>query len=143
VTSLETECVICAAGRPLDIIADGPRCWTTASARAALPGYVCVVSKTHAVEPFDLPDDEQAAFWLEVSAVARAVRDTVRSPKINYEIHGNTIEHLHVHIFPRYSADPFTNAPIDAASRRFDRSAAELEELSVAIRTALNARSSG
>ncbi len=30
-------------------------CWVTAAAQgASLPGYVCVVSKTHVTEPFDL-----------------------------------------------------------------------------------------
>ena len=37
----------------------------TAAARAPLPGYICVVSKTHVSEPFDLPPNQQAAFWLE------------------------------------------------------------------------------
>lgn len=54
----------------------------------------CVVSKAHVAEPFDLAPDEQAAFWLDVCSVARAVRDAVAASKINYEIHGNTIAHL-------------------------------------------------
>jgi diadenosine tetraphosphate (Ap4A) HIT family hydrolase len=33
--------------------------------------------------------------------------------KINYEIHGNTVPHLHVHIFPRHEGDPFVGGPID------------------------------
>ena len=33
--------------------------------------------------------------------------------KLNYEIHGNTIPHLHVHIFPGYVGDPFEGGPID------------------------------
>ncbi|MGB6535125.1 MAG: hypothetical protein WBF58_04100 [Xanthobacteraceae bacterium] len=32
---------------------------------------------------------------------------------MNYEIHGNTIPHLHLHIFPRYRGDPFEGRPID------------------------------
>ena len=27
--------------------------------------------------------------------------------KMNYEVHGNTIPHLHMHFFPRYAGDPF------------------------------------
>jgi diadenosine tetraphosphate (Ap4A) HIT family hydrolase len=132
-----SECVICASGMPTAVIAEGPRCWVTAPERAPLPGYVCVVSKTHVVEPFDLPREHRAAFWLDVCAVARAVRDEVGSSKINYEIHGNTVPHLHLHVFPRYPGDPFTGAPIDGASRGFRRLPAELRELAVAIQTAL------
>jgi len=32
---------------------------------------------------------------------------------MNYEIHGNSIPHLHVHFFPRYVGDPFENAPVN------------------------------
>jgi diadenosine tetraphosphate (Ap4A) HIT family hydrolase len=136
----DSECVICASGTPAAVIAEGPRCWVTAPERAPLPGYVCVVSKTHVVEPFDLPQDHQAAFWLDVCCVARAVRDAVGSSKINYEIHGNTIRHLHLHVFPRYPDDPFTGGPIDGASQGFRRSPTQLRELTIAIQTALKRR---
>lgn len=33
--------------------------------------------------------------------------------KSNYEIHGNSMPHLHAHLFPRYLDDPFPSAPID------------------------------
>jgi len=54
------------------VVAEGPRCWVTAPAKGPLPGYVCVVSRTHVVEPFDLPQEHQAAFWLDVCSVAQA-----------------------------------------------------------------------
>jgi diadenosine tetraphosphate (Ap4A) HIT family hydrolase len=137
-TGQDVECVICAAGTPTDVIADTVRCWVTAPTRAPLPGYVCVVSKTHAVEPFDLAPEQQAAFWLDVCSMARAVRDAVASSKINDEIHGNTIPHLHLHVFPRYHPDdPFIGKPIDGSSMAFHGSRNELHELAVAIETAL------
>jgi diadenosine tetraphosphate (Ap4A) HIT family hydrolase len=125
------------------VIAGGASCWVTAPECAPLPGYVCVVSKMHAVEPFDLPQGQQAAFWLDVCSVARAVRDAAGSSKINDEIHGNTIPRLHLHVFPRYPNDPFTGEPIDGTSRRFRRSPAELRELAAATQTALESLSKG
>lgn len=92
------ECVIRASGVPSDVIAEAAHCWVTAPERAPLPDYVCVVSRLHAVEPFDLLPDQQAAFWFDVCAVARVVRGAVGAAKINYEIHGNTIPHLHLHV---------------------------------------------
>ena len=118
----ETTCVICRSAASRGVIADSEHCWVTAAPHAPLSGYVCVVSKTHVSEPFDLSPDQQAAFWLDVCAVARAVRDAVSADKINYEIHGNTIEHLHLHIFPRYTGDPFAGQPIDGSSSAFHRS---------------------
>jgi diadenosine tetraphosphate (Ap4A) HIT family hydrolase len=132
------SCVICRNTLPTDVIAESASCWVTAPAAAPLPGYVCVVSKTHVTEPFDLPRDQQAAFWLDVCCTARAVRDTAAAQKINYEIHGNTIAHLHLHVFPRYTGDPFTGGPIDGSSCHFHRSEDELEQLAQAVQRELD-----
>jgi diadenosine tetraphosphate (Ap4A) HIT family hydrolase len=32
---------------------------------------------------------------------------------LNYEIHGNSLPHLHMHFFPRYRGDQFEGQPID------------------------------
>lgn len=132
-----SECLICSSETPSDVIAEGTHCWVTAPQHGPLPGYVCIVFKKHAVEPFDLPLEQQAAFWFDVCAVARAVRDAVEASKVNYEIHGNTIAHLHLHVFPRYPNDPYTGGPIDGASRQFHRSAEDLHQLTKAAESAL------
>jgi diadenosine tetraphosphate (Ap4A) HIT family hydrolase len=38
--------------------------------------------------------------------------------KLNYEIHGNTIPHLHMHFYPRYPGDPFEGGPINPKAVR-------------------------
>ncbi len=134
---LGSSCVICRDAAPHDIIAEGEHCWVTAAVPAPLPGYVCVVSKTHVTEPFDLSPNQQAAFWLDVCRVARAVRDALAATKINYEIHGNTVSHLHLHVFPRYEGDPFSGRPIDGSSSGFHRSRQELARLAQAVQPAL------
>ncbi len=113
-----------------------PRTWVTAPPVAPLPAYVCVVAKIHAVEPFDLRGDARQAFWEEVMTVAEAVRDFSDATKINYEIHGNAIPHLHADLYPRYPGDPFEGRPIDAKTNlNFIRSASDLERLRNAIAT--------
>jgi len=92
-------CIVCTSGRPYGIIADLDHTWVTTDPEVAIFGYVCVISKVHAVEPFDLPD-EGAAFWLEAMAVAQVVNRLYRPVKLNYQIHGNTLPHLHMHLFP-------------------------------------------
>jgi diadenosine tetraphosphate (Ap4A) HIT family hydrolase len=105
----------------------------TAPADAPLPGYVAVVSKRHVTEPFDLDDDEGHAFWDAVMEVARQLRAATDARKMNYEIHGNTIAHLHIHLYPRFPNDPFQGRPIDGGSRSFHRSAADLDRLRGAL----------
>src|SRR5581483_4560196 len=56
-------CPICVRGAPLDVLADFYATWITGGTAAPLPGYACVVSKHHVVEPFELSAIEAAAFW--------------------------------------------------------------------------------
>ncbi len=53
--------------------------------------------------------------------------------KINYEIHGNTIPHLHVHLFPRFAGDPHVGGPIDPRRASFKRSREDVERMRNAL----------
>lgn len=76
-------------------------------------GYVCLVFGRHAIELHDLTPAEGNAFMEDIRRVSAAVADIVQPVKMNYEIHGNTAPHLHVHFFPRFAGDQFEGAPID------------------------------
>lgn len=111
-----------------------PASWVLIPDEAVLPGYVLVVSKRHVIEPYELPPDESAQFWADAMRVAAAVASVVQPVKVNYEIHGNTIPHLHLHIFPRFRGDPFERSPIDPHRvTPTRRPAAEVEVLLNAI----------
>ena len=129
----DVGCVICDApgGRPRDTIVELPSSWVTAGRLACLPGYVCVVSRRHVVEPFEL--DDGGAWWAQCMLVARALNTELSPVKMNYEIHGNTVPHLHLHLYPRLAGDPFGGRPIDGAASLFERSPRDLERLRRAI----------
>ncbi len=57
-----TGCPICLEGWPLDVIAEFSATWITAGRDAQLPGYACVVSKRHVVEPYELAGPSAASF---------------------------------------------------------------------------------
>jgi diadenosine tetraphosphate (Ap4A) HIT family hydrolase len=101
-------------------IAELPGSWLDAEPTACLKGTCCMVSKFHAVELYDLADDELLCLMQDVARCARALKKVTNAVKINYEIHGNTVPHLHVHLFPRYMDDPFPGQPIDYRQRRAD-----------------------
>lgn len=128
-----SECPICDRGEPLNVITELDGVWVTAAEMAPLPGYVCVVAKWHAEEPYELPREQHLRFWEEALHVAEAVAAAIRPKKMNYEIHGNTIPHLHMHLFPRFDGDPFEGRPIDPAQRNFTRTTAERQALARAI----------
>jgi diadenosine tetraphosphate (Ap4A) HIT family hydrolase len=96
-------------------------------------GYVCVVSKRHVVEPYELPPDERAAFWDDVLFAAERVARLLRPVKVNYEIHGNSLPHLHAHVFPRFAGDQFVGGPIDGRAAPVAQSDDELERLRTAL----------
>jgi diadenosine tetraphosphate (Ap4A) HIT family hydrolase len=125
----EQACPICRSGQPLDVVGELPNVWVTAQALAPLPGYVCVVAKRHVVEPFQLPPAEMAAFWSESMSAARVLHDLLHPLKMNYEIHGNSIPHLHLHLYPRFRGDPYEGRAIDGRSTSFERSPEDLERI--------------
>lgn len=90
-----------------------PTSWLIAHPRVCLRGTCCLLLRPHAVELYDLADRDLCAFMHEAQICARALKVVTGAVKINYEIHGNTIPHLHMHLFPRYRDDPFPGAPID------------------------------
>lgn len=132
------ECPICRRGEPLDVLLDLGPAWVTAATEAPLPGYVCVVAKQHVVEPFELDLDDGHAFWDALMAVSRALRAATAARKINYEIHGNTLPHLHAHLFPRFEGDPFEGRPIEGAATSFRRDPGDLAALKGAIEAAIS-----
>ena len=80
---------------------------------ACLKGYCCLVLKPHVIELYELSDEDSAAFMRDVKVASLALKKGTTAVKINYEIHGNTIPHMHMHLYPRQIGDPFENGPID------------------------------
>ena len=75
-------------------------------------GYCFVVAKDHVTELFHLDPAERAAVMKEVTAVAAAVTAVFRPDKVNYELLGNMVPHMHWHVVPRFRSDPLWPRPI-------------------------------
>jgi diadenosine tetraphosphate (Ap4A) HIT family hydrolase len=61
---------------------------------------------SHVVEPTDLSPRDAARFWAELLHVGRAIERVFEPVKMNYNLLGNSVPHLHVHVIPRYADDP-------------------------------------
>jgi diadenosine tetraphosphate (Ap4A) HIT family hydrolase len=113
--------------------------WLDIEPTGCLRGVCCVVAKVHAIELYDLSDDQLLGLMRDVATYARALQAVTGAEKVNYEIHGNTVPHLHVHLYPRYLNDPFANRPIDHAAKRADLYApGEFAEFVAAMRRELS-----
>ena len=76
------------------------------------PGYVLLVLRRHASELYELSAAERRLLIEEVSRVAEALARVFRPVKMNYELLGNQVPHIHWHLVPRLSTDPEPHAPI-------------------------------
>lgn len=129
----ESKCPVCRSGRPNNVLVEFDASFACAGPKAPLPGYVCMVARRHVVEPFELPAVEREQFWAESMLVARALNTLFAPGKLNYEIHGNTMPHLHMHIHPRFADDPYVGGPIGWQAS-YDRSPEDLNAITDAIR---------
>lgn len=76
------------------------------------PGWTVLVLKRHATELFELSTEERADLMEEVAFVARGLAEEFRAVKINYELLGNQLPHIHWHIIPRLAGDPAPLEPV-------------------------------
>jgi len=74
-------------------------------------GYSLLISRQHAVELSDLGPN-RSAFLDEMALLAEAIEQCFRPHKLNYELLGNQVPHLHWHLFPRSAADPDRLRPV-------------------------------
>lgn len=84
-------------------------------------GYSFVTLKWHCEELYNLPDKDRKTFLEDMSLVARTLSNVFHPDKMNYELLGNGMPHLHWHLVPRYVTDPFWGRPIWSGSRRQKR----------------------
>jgi len=105
-------CPFCAEGRP-DETKHGVRFFAGELTDAYLsrggvqPGLSHVYFRgRHVVEPTELSAEEAARFFAELLQVGRAIERVFEPVKVNYDILGNSVPHLHVHVIPRYADDP-------------------------------------
>jgi diadenosine tetraphosphate (Ap4A) HIT family hydrolase len=76
------------------------------------PGWTVLVLKRHATELFHLSRDERSRLIEEVSEVAAVLAHTWQAVKINYELLGNQLPHIHWHLIPRRPDDPAPLEPV-------------------------------
>lgn len=69
-------------------------------------GYTLFLCKEHKTELHELDPETKMKFLEEMSLVAEAVFKAFKPRKLNYELLGNTDNHMHWHIFPRHYNDP-------------------------------------
>ena len=131
-------CPMCEQGRPEET-EHGARFFAGEVADAYLQkedvqrGYSVVIWRgRHVAEPTELSRDEAARYWLEVLEAGRRI-ERLEPVKLNYDVLGNSLPHLHTHVVPRYADDPKPGWPFpfpeEAGQVDEERFRADLETL--------------
>jgi diadenosine tetraphosphate (Ap4A) HIT family hydrolase len=128
---MDTDCPFCQKLAHLEEIPPEDLVWAFPHSVALLgpwqyhEGYCVLVSRHHAVELSGLDDGVRRAYLDEMCLLARGIEQTFRPHKMNYELLGNQVPHLHWHLFPRSLHDPDRLRPVwlalDEAERDEDR----------------------
>src|SRR5258708_21806814 len=111
-TFMDDTCPFCVKLAALETLKHGKVVWNFPYSVALLgswqfyEGYCVLVSRRHATELSQLPPPERAAFLEEMCFLARAIERAILPHKMNYELLGNQVPHLHWHLFPRSLEDP-------------------------------------
>ena len=91
-------------------------------------GYCMLVARDHASELSQL-GDKRAAFLGEMALLAEAIEACFQPHKLNYELLGNVVPHLHWHLFPRSASDPDRLRPVWFALDKAETDPAEKKRL--------------
>lgn len=75
-------------------------------------GYTVFICKVHATELHQLPHAYKMKHLEEMSLVAEAVYNLYKPQKMNYELLGNGVAHMHWHLFPRVDGDTLQKGPV-------------------------------
>ena len=125
-------------------IVELPHCYVTLNRDQFFPGYCFVFTKTHVTELFHLDAATRHAVIDEVSLVAAALARVYRPTKVNYELIGNMVPHMHWHVVPRFADGPLWPKPIwSEAHVEVQLASAECAVAIARIRAALNAPAPG
>ena len=106
------DCAMCADGRA-DVAHGSSRIFAGRVSDAYLVrsdvgqrGYSVVIWRgRHVSDPTELSADEGRDYFAEVLRVGRAIERQYEPIKMNFEMLGNSLPHLHTHVVPRYLDD--------------------------------------
>lgn len=111
---MTANCVMCSKwhDEPHLRIAELDHCHVTLNSDQFFPGYCFVFARSHVTELFHLDAAVRSGIIEEVNRVAAALYAVFEPAKINYELLGNMVPHMHWHVVPRFTTDPLWPRPI-------------------------------
>jgi diadenosine tetraphosphate (Ap4A) HIT family hydrolase len=97
-------------------------------------GYSVLMLDRHAIELHDLSPDLRQAFTEDIADAARASARVLDPIKMNIEMQGNVVPHLHCHLKPRFPDDRPGHARIFQGAEIREIPLADMERLAAKLR---------
>ncbi len=116
-TVIMTDCIFCKIIRkeiPAEIIYENDSALALLDINPKAPGHTMVLAKVHAPTILDLPEKEVEPVFGAVKKVTAMIKEVLRPDGFTIGINhgryaGQAIDHLHIHILPRYKGDGGTS----------------------------------
>ncbi len=77
-----------------------------------VPGYCILICTKHVKELYHLTLEERTSYIEDLMHSAKAIEAVFEPLKMNFQILGNAVPHLHCHIIPRYYGDAAPGSPL-------------------------------
>ena len=109
-----TDCIMCQRWQdePELRIIELDQCYVQLNRDQFFRGYTFVFTREHVTELFHLDQQVRQSVVEEVNLVAATLAQVYQPTKMNYELLGNMVPHMHWHLVPRFTDDPLWPRPI-------------------------------
>ncbi len=130
---------MCPDGEESDVVAVLPSGKVHLQNDADYRGYCILIFHRHAVELYELTDEERNQWIEDLARIGQAITAVCQPAKLNLSMLGNLCPHLHCHLMPRTVGDPEWVGPpaFRSAEQRTPMPAQEYESLRNALKSAL------
>ena len=85
-----------------------------------IPGQGFIVLKRHCERLSDLRADEAQALGRMMQRVEQALIHVLKPARVHFGLYSETVQHLHLHVFPRMPSMPAGNIPITLLTVWYD-----------------------
>ena len=108
-----SDCLFCKIASkliPAEIVFEDEQTVAFLDIHPRAPGHTVVVSRHHSGNLLDLPDPEVTPLFLAVKRVVQKIGASLKPNGFTIglnqgEVSGQTIDHLHIHVMPRFEGD--------------------------------------
>ena len=103
-------CQIAASNSDIELVAESAHAVAFYDRYPVSDGHALVIPRRHEVDLFDLEPSERADAWVLLDLVRGLLVDRLNPDGFNIGVNANeaagqTIDHAHIHLIPRYQGD--------------------------------------